>query len=288
MKNHHRTTNGPIGWIPRTARITRFALLVATLGIVLGPAVAQEKKPETPPENKPTAAESEAANRELELSAARFVDDLVAGRWDAAGAHFDATMKKHAPPAMLEKIWASVLDRLGPFQKRMGFRHEKQEQYRFVFVACQFEKGPIDLKVVFNAKNEIAGFFYTPFQSNAPYRAPDYVNRSSFRETEVTFGDPDWRIPGTLTLPRGRGPFLAVVLVHGSGPNDRDETIGPSKPFRDLAWGLASRGICRASLRQAHQGARRAHRQDARADRARGDRGRRGVRRGAASRPEGH
>jgi dipeptidyl aminopeptidase/acylaminoacyl peptidase len=31
--------------------------------------------------------------------------------------------------------------------------------------------------------------------------------------------------------------------VHGSGPNDRDETIGPNKPFRDLAWGLASQGI---------------------------------------------
>jgi dienelactone hydrolase len=31
--------------------------------------------------------------------------------------------------------------------------------------------------------------------------------------------------------------------VHGSGPNDRDETIPPNKPFRDLAWGLASQGI---------------------------------------------
>jgi hypothetical protein len=40
------------------------------------------------------------------------------------------------------------------------------------------------------------------------------------------------------------GPVAAaVVLVHGSGPNDRDETLGPNKPFRDLAWGLADRGI---------------------------------------------
>ncbi len=35
----------------------------------------------------------------------------------------------------------------------------------------------------------------------------------------------------------------AVVLVHGSGPQDRDESIGGCKPFRDLAWGLAARGI---------------------------------------------
>ncbi|MBD2039613.1 alpha/beta hydrolase family protein [Microcoleus sp. FACHB-672] len=31
--------------------------------------------------------------------------------------------------------------------------------------------------------------------------------------------------------------------MHGSGPNDRDKSVGPNKPFRDLAWGLASRGI---------------------------------------------
>jgi dienelactone hydrolase len=46
-----------------------------------------------------------------------------------------------------------------------------------------------------------------------------------------------------LTIPVGAGPFPAVVLVHGSGPNDRDETIGANKPFKDLAWGLASRGV---------------------------------------------
>ena len=34
-----------------------------------------------------------------------------------------------------------------------------------------------------------------------------------------------------------------MILVHGSGPHDRDETIGPNKPFRDLAHGLASQGI---------------------------------------------
>ena len=33
------------------------------------------------------------------------------------------------------------------------------------------------------------------------------------------------------------------MLVHGSGPNDRDETIGPNRPFRDIARGLAERGV---------------------------------------------
>jgi alpha-beta hydrolase superfamily lysophospholipase len=34
-----------------------------------------------------------------------------------------------------------------------------------------------------------------------------------------------------------------IVLVHGSGPQDRDSTLGPNKPLRDLAWDLAARGI---------------------------------------------
>ena len=65
------------------------------------------------------------------------------------------------------------------------------------------------------------------------------------RELPAEVGSPT--LGGTLTLPAGDGPFPAVVLVSGSGPNDRDETIGPNKPFRDLARGLARRGI--ATLR---------------------------------------
>ena len=59
----------------------------------------------------------------------------------------------------------------------------------------------------------------------------------------MTVGSGEWALPGTLSIPNGTGPFPALVLVHGSGPNDRDETIGPNKVFRDIAWGLSSNGI---------------------------------------------
>jgi dienelactone hydrolase len=49
-------------------------------------------------------------------------------------------------------------------------------------------------------------------------------------------------LPGTLSMPDG-AISGAIVLVHGSGPHDRDQTLGPNKPFRDLAWGLAERGV---------------------------------------------
>lgn len=69
---------------------------------------------------------------------------------------------------------------------------------------------------------------------------------SSINEIDLSLSVPDhkdWSLPGTLTLPDGDGPFPAVVLVHGSGPNDRDETVYENKPFKDIADGLAAQGI---------------------------------------------
>lgn len=77
-----------------------------------------------------------------------------------------------------------------------------------------------------------------------PIRAAD-TSASGVRQVPVGVGSPP--LKGTLTLPAGEGPFPAVVMVSGSGPNDQDETIGPNRPFLDIALGLAAHGI--ASVR---------------------------------------
>src|SRR5258708_7490562 len=72
---------------------------------------------------------------------------------------------------------------------------------------------------------------------------PSYANLKRFDEHDVTVGSGPLAVPGTLSLPRRRGPRPGVVLLSGGGPFDRDETSGPNKPLKDLAWGLASRGM---------------------------------------------
>jgi pimeloyl-ACP methyl ester carboxylesterase len=67
------------------------------------------------------------------------------------------------------------------------------------------------------------------------------TSNAAVREIPVGVGSPP--LQGTLTLPPGRGPFPAVVLVSGSGSADQNETIGPNHPFLDIARGLAARGI---------------------------------------------
>jgi dienelactone hydrolase len=67
------------------------------------------------------------------------------------------------------------------------------------------------------------------------------------RQIETKIGQPPFELGATWTIPDHGGPFPAVVLIHGSGPSDRDETVVVNKPFRDLALQLGERGI--ASLR---------------------------------------
>ncbi len=105
------------------------------------------------------------------------------------------------------------------------------------------------MRVVFDpATAKISGLFFAPSSGvGAPsvvgYSPPSYVDPGSFSEVEVTVGVGEWSVPGTLSLPNRPMPVPGVILVHGSGPNDRDESVGASRPFRDLAGGLASRGI---------------------------------------------
>ncbi|HUK86790.1 MAG TPA: alpha/beta fold hydrolase [Terriglobales bacterium] len=87
-----------------------------------------------------------------------------------------------------------------------------------------------------------AGFVPAPAAPAAP------SGPAAFSERDLTFPSAGLQFPATLCLPAklsGKVPLL--VLVQGSGPHDRDETIGGNKPFRDLARGLAAQGI--ATLR---------------------------------------
>jgi pimeloyl-ACP methyl ester carboxylesterase len=66
-----------------------------------------------------------------------------------------------------------------------------------------------------------------------------------YAEEEVTFENKvaEVKLAGTLTKPKGDGPFRCAVLITGSGPQDRDETLLGHKPFLVLADSLTRKGI---------------------------------------------
>lgn len=178
----------------------------------------------------------------LELSALALVTHIQKGAWDKAVAMFDDTMKKSLPRDKLESAWSGITASAGNFNGTKGTRYAEESGYKCVYVTCEFSKMNLDVKVVFNASGEVSGLWFLPSQT-ASWEKPSYADDSKFSEMSLEVVTGSYRLPAVLTLPKGDGPFPVAVLVHGSGPSDMDETIGPNKPFKDLAWGLASHGI---------------------------------------------
>jgi len=172
-----------------------------------------------------------------------FIDLLVNKKFATAVEQFDDTMKTALPEPKLQETWTSVLTQVGPFKQAGSARVETRGAFTVVVVTCDFQKAAVDVSVVFDQEKRVAGLFFAPAKKVFNYAPPAYVKPDAFREKETNVGTGEWTLPATLTIPVGAGPFPAIVLVHGSGPNDRDETIGSNKPFKDLAWGLASKGI---------------------------------------------
>jgi len=79
----------------------------------------------------------------------------------------------------------------------------------------------------------------------APRRSQNPAKPYSYHEEDITYVSPAARIRigATLTFPDGRGPFAAVVLITGSGQQDRDEAALGHKPFLVLADHLTRKGF---------------------------------------------
>jgi dienelactone hydrolase len=109
----------------------------------------------------------------------------------------------------------------------------------------QFEHTPVNIQFTLNGSGQVAGLYFRPVSAPLPalWNRPSYSKPETFQEREVTVGADPWKLGGTLLVPVGKSKVPAVVLVHGPGALDRDETIYSNRIFRDLAEGLASHGI---------------------------------------------
>ena len=179
---------------------------------------------------------------DLEASARKLVDALARGDSAAAASDFDATMSAALPAEKLGVVWGQILAQAGAFSGIDAVKVTQTGGHWTALATCRFAKAPLVAKVVFDGHGKVAGLFFVPPEAVAPWQPPPYAAQDRFTERQVTLGGVP-ALPGTLTLPKGAGPFPAVVLVHGSGPNDADESIGGAKVFKDFAWGLASKGV---------------------------------------------
>src|ERR1041385_4552384 len=172
--------------------------------------------------------------------ARKALDLFLDGKYADGVAMFPPENKKFLPEAGLAKVGAQFKT-YGALSKIDEPSIQKSGSNTIVVFPAHFEKQNINFRYIINQAGQVAAMFILP--GEVPWTRPAYSKPDTFQEREMTVGTDQWKLPGTLTAPKGSGPYPAIVLVHGSGPNDRDETIFATKVFKDLAEGLASHGI---------------------------------------------
>lgn len=179
-------------------------------------------------------------------SAKNFVDDFKEDDIEGMYGAFGQELKKQLPKENMNGVRGAIEQQYGEMKEILGTRTEKSEKYNLVFVTVQFgEYKTMDFQISFDGDNKIGGFHIVPTKVMPEgVSLKNEVENDKFYEEEIKIGSGEWVLPGTLTIPKeGEAPFKTVILVHGSGPSDRDETVNKNKPFRDIAHDLAEKGI---------------------------------------------
>ncbi|MEM1041619.1 MAG: DUF3887 domain-containing protein [Bacteroidota bacterium] len=196
----------------------------------------------------PVPALAQPADTAFVARAEMLVDALLAGDTETVAADFNEQMHTALPPERLATLGPTLQAQLGVRQERLGARVEPGP-VTTVVVTERFERATVDVRVSFDAEGKVAGLFVRPVPPEEaaevePSALPPYADETAYRSEDVTV-DAGVGLPlgGTLLVPESDAPVPGVVLVHGSGPSDRDGTVGPNKPLRDLAVGSASDGV---------------------------------------------
>jgi dienelactone hydrolase len=163
---------------------------------------------------------------------------------------FAPQLRALVAPEVLASAWTAEIDRLGEVTLVGDPVCNTQAGSTVVRIPVTFDHGALNLVVSVSETGWLMGLNLTPDgppEVAEPWSPPSYAQSDNFKEIEVMVGAGPLAVPGTLSFPQLVTSVPAVVFLAGSGPSDRDETIGACKPLKDLAWGLASLGI--ASLR---------------------------------------
>ncbi len=222
---------------PGTARIVTRLVLASLLVLLLGAGLLLSGTSRA--QDAPAPATSSSA------LAIRLLDHLDAGGYAQAEAMFNAQMAQAVPADKLQAVWESLPAQVGEAQGRGEAVTTLQGDTVLVMIPLRYAKAGLVAKIVIDAEGKIAGFMVQP--GEAPPAAA-VTGDAPYTEADLNVGQGERALPGTLAMPKGVGQASgtlvpAVVLVHGSGPHDRDETVGPNKPFLDIARGLAAEGI---------------------------------------------
>ena len=167
---------------------------------------------------------------------------LVNRDFETVTAGFNESIAKQVDAAALRQAWDSVAATAGDFISATGINYEAQKGLAVVTTTAEFENLGIIVTLSYDNSGKIRGIWFNFAPEDSIYQPTD---TDIFTEQVVLIGE--YELKAVVTTPDNTDDYPVVVLVQGSGASDFDETVGANKPFKELAHGLAEKGI--ASVR---------------------------------------
>ena len=156
--------------------------------------------------------------------------------------HFDKNLLQQYDSNKVRIAWRKQIDKNGKFIEIQDIKLLRKAERNTFLLGLNFENGESNFEISLKPSNKISHFRFSPYREIKDWQLPSYADTSQFYIQKLIIPS---QLPllAELCLPNNIKNPPIIVLVHGSGPNDMDESLGPNKIFKDLAYGLASHGI---------------------------------------------
>lgn len=181
---------------------------------------------------------------ELKTRSIQMAVEMAEGSFENVVKDFAKEIAKQLDQQSLEAAWKQTSGELGSYKTVNSSVFIQKGEKASVEIVLLYEKNGLKVTFMYDKNNKIEGLWLN-------YASPEQplAETKEYKEEAVKIGEGEMQVDGRLTLPKNVKNPPVVILVQGSGQTDMDETIGAqgNKPFQDIAYGLAEKGI--ASIR---------------------------------------
>lgn len=189
-----------------------------------------------------TSSQIHARKKLAEQTANAALTALRDGNWQGLRQHFFPLLRYFITEKLLVKAWKLVESNFGPLE-HIGSPTCSVGWFTLTAtVPVHFRKARLNAVLSMTLSGHLFGLAMAPLT----WSPPPYADTNSMRTVNMSFGNWLSKTGGTLTLPAPTprdDKYPCLILLGGSGPADRDSTVGALKPLKDIALGLAKSNI---------------------------------------------
>ncbi len=173
----------------------------------------------------------------------KFIGAVKRGDYNKNQHFFDSTFYGKIIEAQADKQINDFIKEYGPIVAIERTEIDTQGCKMATCTSIKVAKGKFLWYILFNQAQSINHFNIDTFSTQFFYKTEPISNINYTRKEVLIETNPFIKLPGSLYIPNNAKKTAAVVIVHGSGPHDRNGSIAKNKIYLEMALGLVQQGI---------------------------------------------